>query len=206
MTDREFWCPCVTVHYMSPVCYSNTKFRWIIFKLLSLIVLIGFPAYSSIDFCLNMYLMYFLFLMEIKLNWIELNWMRKHAKEKEFDDTAFGSSVKKDGNYIKLTTSIPEDAKTGEVVDIMLELIATVMERQLVDHLEGGKFSDPSPFRRNWSTKGRRDRGRRRKVKCSNLSRKGLTAYWFTMLPSWLSDDVADSVAVPAALRKTKVH
>ena len=35
-------------------------------------------------------------------------------------------------------------------------------------------------------------------------------AYWFNMLPSWLSDrtfhDVADSVAVPAALRKTKVQ
>ena len=56
---------------------------------------------------------------------------------KGFDETAFGSSVKKDSNYITLTTSTPEDSKTGEVADIMLDQIATVMERQLVDHLIG---------------------------------------------------------------------
>ena len=43
-----------------------------------------------------------------------------------------------------------------------------------------------------------------------DLIRSYSEAYWFNMLPSWLSDrkcyDVADSVAVPAALRKTKVH
>ncbi len=61
----------------------------------------------------------------------------------EFEVTAFGTPVKKDANYSKLTTSTStsEDVKTAEVINILLREIADVMKRQLADHLKGGKYT-----------------------------------------------------------------
>ena len=60
------------------------------------------------------------------------------------DHCVFGKPIKEDEVYTKLCTPTDDDEKVECILGEMVECILRVMRRQLVDHLPGGKFHNPS--------------------------------------------------------------
>ena len=56
------------------------------------------------------------------------------------EKTALGTEPKKDEKYAALTASTPQDHETAAVMAGLFSEVSVVMRRQLVDHLQGGKF------------------------------------------------------------------